>query len=68
MSASRVCPLRVIFQYKFNFDQDVAAALRARPVLSQHGLPHSCTSVTIQTNRYPHTAKGTRCTSLKTAH
>ena len=59
---------RPMFYIKSNFDQDVAAARRARPVLSQHGLPHSCTSVTTQTNRYPHTAKGTRCTSLKTAH
>ena len=36
---------RPMFYIKSNFDQDVAAARRARPVLSQHGLPHSCTSV-----------------------
>ena len=36
--------VHAIFIFSLTFDQDVAAALRARPVLSQHGLPQKLSS------------------------
>ena len=61
-----------MFSSSLTFDQDVAAAQRTPRALA-HGLPHSCTSVTIpgkpQTKSNAiHTAKGTGHASLKAAH